>query len=403
MENNNISLRKGRWTKSEVEILLKNYKSKTCKELARILNRPEQAIYHKLILLGISSSDIESRREGYTSTRKPRSKALGMRHWTPDEDKFLVENYKTMTYIEIGKILNRTEKSVSIRCNTLKLSKNCINIKSLTSSDIDNICKLAYQGKTKKEVYEQYNINKQTFNSLIARHDIKFESLMIDDNIKDAILKHSNMKTSELAERYGVSIASVLKILDRHPGKNWNKLSDDDKRYIFRNPDNLSVEELQSKFKLSNQDFNKYTGRYIPKEIRLFLIDNKDASTDDLCSIFNISKRTAQSYKSVFKVNDISSLEDFPDHDSMPELNKGTKKYKSKMKKIKAKYNEKDPEGYYSSDKDYVKKYNFVRSHRLTNSENYILKKLNISRDEFTSILVDMYNHDHKRLIFKQD
>lgn len=404
--NNNISLRKGPWDKSEVEILLKNYKSKTCKELASILNRPERSIYSKLILLGIPSSDVKSYGDR-TSTRNSRKKALGMKRWTPEEDEFLRKNYDTMTYTKIGKILNRTEKSVSNRCNVLKLYKQCVNVKSLTDSDINDIRELAYQGKTKKEVYKKYGIDKNTFNTLIARYDIQFESPAITDDVKEAIRRHPELKTSELAERYEVSVDSILRILNRHPGKDWNKLSDDDKRYLFRNPDNLSIEDLKSKFELSDDLFNKYTGKYIPKEIRLYLINHKNTSTDNLCSIFNIAKRTAQSYLSVFKINDINSLEEFPDYNDMPSLEKGTKKYSSKIKKVKAEYYKKESEKYYSSDKDYIKKYNFIRCNKGKISDKQLLKLsmsiFSISNEDIVNICKDIKDHDNKKLYYKID
>ena len=34
------------------------------------------------------------------------------RMWTSEEDKYLLDNYKTMSYVEIGKELSRTEESV---------------------------------------------------------------------------------------------------------------------------------------------------------------------------------------------------------------------------------------------------------------------------------------------------
>lgn len=405
--NNNISLCKGPWDKSEVEILLKNYKSMTCKELRNILNRSEGAIYRKLILLGIPSSNVKSYGGNYTSTRKPRGKALGMKRWTPEEDEFLKKNYDTMTYTEIGKILNRTEKSVSNRCNVLRLYKQCINVKSLRDSDINDIRELAHQGKTKKEVYEKYGIDKSTFNTLIARYDIQFESPAITDDIKEAIQRHPELKTSELAERYEVSKKSILRILNRHPGKDWNKLSDDNKRYIFRNPDNLSVEELKSKFRLSDNSFNRYTGRYIPMEIRLYLINHKNASTGDLCLIFKIARRTAQNYLSVFKINDINSLEEFPDYNDMPSLEKGTKKYSSKIKKLRLNIIRKNQKKYYSSDEDYIKKYNFIRCNKGKISNKQLLKLsmsiFGISNEDIVNICKDIKDHDNKKLYYKID
>lgn len=46
-----------------------------------------------------------------------------MRIWTKADEKFLKQQYLKLSYKEIGKILDRTEKSIKRKCNHLKLDK----------------------------------------------------------------------------------------------------------------------------------------------------------------------------------------------------------------------------------------------------------------------------------------
>lgn len=48
---------------------------------------------------------------------------MAIRHWSKEEDNFLKENYFQMMYKDIGKILNRTDLAVSMRCIFLGLIK----------------------------------------------------------------------------------------------------------------------------------------------------------------------------------------------------------------------------------------------------------------------------------------
>jgi len=47
-------------------------------------------------------------------------KWVKQRKWTKEELKWLEENFDTMTYIEMGKALNRTPNSVSQKCYNLR-------------------------------------------------------------------------------------------------------------------------------------------------------------------------------------------------------------------------------------------------------------------------------------------
>ena len=73
-----------------------------------------------------------------------------MERWTDEEVKFLKENYKTMSYKDIGEIIGKTDVQIRTRCFKDGLVKN-----NAWSEDEINYIKENYQTMTTKDIAEK--------------------------------------------------------------------------------------------------------------------------------------------------------------------------------------------------------------------------------------------------------
>lgn len=90
------------WTKTEENYLLENYYILPMSEIMQYLGRTNMAIRVKASELCLSKQ----------------------KAWRTSELAFIKANYKSMSYAEIGKALNRSMHSISFRVIKLGLKKN---------------------------------------------------------------------------------------------------------------------------------------------------------------------------------------------------------------------------------------------------------------------------------------
>jgi predicted ArsR family transcriptional regulator len=91
------------WTESDINFLIENYYDMEDIELAKHLNRTQEAIRKKAW---------ELRKEGKLMKKEFR--------WLPEDDQYLIENRGKMTYKEIGEQLDRTVRAIKNRVLYLK-------------------------------------------------------------------------------------------------------------------------------------------------------------------------------------------------------------------------------------------------------------------------------------------
>jgi DNA-binding CsgD family transcriptional regulator len=165
-----------KWTKSEDELLIKEFPVKTNKELAEIFNRSEKSIIqhahtlklhknkqslwtdHEIEFLNqhynvdLTPSDIAKKLNRSVSSVKSKAFAIGLAdnvEWTQEQIDYLIDNYCYKTNEEIGKKIGRSGQAVSYKAFELSLSIN-----ENWSDNESNIVKTNYLNKTMNELQE---------------------------------------------------------------------------------------------------------------------------------------------------------------------------------------------------------------------------------------------------------
>jgi len=93
------------WTSEEDALLAELWHVLAVEQISERLGRTAKGIYRRAHRLGLTSGEFQG-------PKVP---------WTPDEDAVLKAHLGTMTYAEIGVLLNRTDKSVKARALSLQL------------------------------------------------------------------------------------------------------------------------------------------------------------------------------------------------------------------------------------------------------------------------------------------
>ncbi len=99
---------KKKWTKEEVKYLKESWDTETFKNIKERLDRSDDSIMRKARRLGLNMYKKED--------------DLMKRKWRPEEDKFVIENYKKMSSDKIASHINRTASSIRKRARALSLS-----------------------------------------------------------------------------------------------------------------------------------------------------------------------------------------------------------------------------------------------------------------------------------------
>lgn len=165
-----------KWTKSEEQILIKEFPIRTNKELAEMFNRSEKSIIQHAHILKLHKNkqvlwadhDVEFLKNHYNvdmtpldigkklnrsaSSVKSKAFALGLAdnvEWTQEQIDYLIDNYCYKTNEEIGKKIGRSGQAVSYKAFELSLSIN-----EDWSDDEINIIKTNYLNKTMNELQQ---------------------------------------------------------------------------------------------------------------------------------------------------------------------------------------------------------------------------------------------------------
>lgn len=169
-------MNKKKWTKSEDELLIKEFSTKTNKELADIFDRSAKSIIqhaHTLNLhkdkqtlwkddeveflkshynVDMTPLDIAKELKRSVSSVKSKAFAVGLAdnaEWTQEQIDYLIDNYCYKTNDEIGKKIGRSGQAVSYKAFELSLSIN-----ENWSDDEINIIKTNYLNKTMHELQQ---------------------------------------------------------------------------------------------------------------------------------------------------------------------------------------------------------------------------------------------------------
>lgn len=165
-----------KWTKSEDELLIKEFSTKTNKELADMFGRSAKSIIqhaHTLNLhkdkqtlwkddeveflkshynVDMTPLDIAKELKRSVSSVKSKAFAVGLAdnaEWTQEQIDYLIDNYCYKTNDEIGKKIGRSGQAVSYKAFELSLSIN-----ENWSDDEINIIKTNYLNKTMHELQQ---------------------------------------------------------------------------------------------------------------------------------------------------------------------------------------------------------------------------------------------------------
>jgi len=162
------------WTEKEIQILRDNFKKKTYKELAKLINHSADSIAYKARSLGLqkvrrwqphelailrehigSKTHAElARLTGHpVSSVASKAQELGLyrrkpvpaRPWSPDEEDFLRKHWRSLTARELAKRLGRSYHSVRNKLHKLGLAVPRSKISASKSLDLSirEICYLA--------------------------------------------------------------------------------------------------------------------------------------------------------------------------------------------------------------------------------------------------------------------
>lgn len=165
-----------RWTKDEEKLLIKEFPTKSNRELAEIFNRSEKSIIQHAHVLNLYKnkqslwnddeveflkqhynqdmrpSEIAKRLDRSVSSIKSKAFAIGLAdniQWTQQQIDYLTDNYCYKTNEEIGKKIGKSAQAVSYKAFELSLSIN----ENWSDDEID-IIKTNYLNKTMNELQQ---------------------------------------------------------------------------------------------------------------------------------------------------------------------------------------------------------------------------------------------------------
>lgn len=165
-----------RWTKSEEEMLIKEFSIRTNKELAEIFDRSEKSIIQHAHTLKLHKNkqvlweehEVDFLREHYNvdmapseiakslnrsaSSVKSKAFAIGLAdnvEWTQEQIDYLIDNYCYKTNDEIGKKIGRSGQAVSYKAFELSLAIN----ENWSDGEL-NTLKINYLNKTMNELQQ---------------------------------------------------------------------------------------------------------------------------------------------------------------------------------------------------------------------------------------------------------
>ena len=187
-------MKKELWTTKEVKFLRNNWSVMTGADIAEHLGRKKSAVYSKAVSLGIRKN-IKHKKASTPRSLSVKSKApkgvqqtlnlsnvktvkeFNRTPWSPEEDKFLMDSYKLLTYSEIGRRLGRTSIAISNRMRKKGLIKDAnksfkklpkINLETAQKSVAKELTKVAKNKTPVAVVKKQPKISVQNIITLTS-------------------------------------------------------------------------------------------------------------------------------------------------------------------------------------------------------------------------------------------
>lgn len=182
------------WSEKELDYLRKSAKEKSVEEISNYLQRTPKAVRNRLEMIGISLRDLKN---------------IKFESWSEEEDNFLKSNYHLMTVKELQQHLDRTEKAIRSRKNTLGLNNKYGKLRELRGKEYyinSDGYYLAYDKEHKKYngshrvIYEEHYGIKLKSNQYIHHIDgnkknNKIENLLLCNGCKEHTLIHKQLET----------------------------------------------------------------------------------------------------------------------------------------------------------------------------------------------------------------
>lgn len=183
------------WEESEIEVLKENYNSKTVKEIMELLPRfNEQQIRNKIFAIGLKKNN----------------------NWTPDLEKYLVDNYNKMSIQEMkkNKLSQFTESAIYRKIYSLGLK---ISNKTKWEKEDEEIMRKFFPIRLNKEMVEllpgfteeqiknkgkNMGLKKTELIRYKARSQINSEDRWTDEELKILIEHYSNTSIKDLIKDY---------------------------------------------------------------------------------------------------------------------------------------------------------------------------------------------------------
>lgn len=204
-----------RWTDEELDFLKSNYGKTDAEAIGEKLERSSNAVRHKAQRLGLAEKrdfwqeDEETYLEYFaferdsdlsvaadflgrsvnatglrlSKLREKRKDYYFRRPWTIEEDMFIKNHYKSISYKSIGIRLNRSHKAVIERASNLGLKKYT----SIASQD-EEIRKLVTE-KYLCDAARELGINADNLRSYLKKHNIDYKVLTREESLERARAK----------------------------------------------------------------------------------------------------------------------------------------------------------------------------------------------------------------------
>lgn len=130
------------------------------------------------------------------SNRRYNSK---VKFWNKKDEQFVIENFKKMSYKNIGKILGRSEKAIKHKVKNLSFEKG-LNRRRWTKEEDKLLIKIY---KTKKSIKEMEEIMNRTGNSIRLRASRLFKAYRNDSLLRDILSINNFYAASKGASQRG--------------------------------------------------------------------------------------------------------------------------------------------------------------------------------------------------------
>ena len=190
---------------------------------------------------------------------------------TKEEKQFILNNYKTMSYRQIAKKLQRSSTSSIV--NFLRKQKLIVVQKLLTEEEKDYI-KNNCEKKGVTEIGKILNRDKKTISNYIQRNNLKHLDLSLKHLTKEEeyFIKnnYNKMSVQKMKDTLKRDRSTIIKFLNENKLK-YNSipaaktLSEEEKQYIIENYKKLSIKSISENLKRNSGTISKFIKKEIKK------------------------------------------------------------------------------------------------------------------------------------------